>query len=76
MFDKISIFYMTGTGNSFKVALWFAEIAKSLGLLVNLRQVKMTKLETKTDIRTLCVFVFPTHSFTAPILILKQIFFP
>lgn len=75
MFDKISIFYMTGTGNSFKVALWFAEIAKSLGLLVNLRQVKMTKLETKTDIRTLCVFVFPTHGFTAPILILKQIFF-
>lgn len=75
MFDKIAIFYMTGTGNSFKVALWFAEIAKSLGLLVNLMQVKMTRLEVKTDIRTLCVFVFPTHGFTAPTLIVKQIFF-
>ncbi|MBP2637067.1 MAG: 4Fe-4S ferredoxin, iron-sulpur binding protein [Firmicutes bacterium] len=75
MFDKIAVFYMTGTGNSFKVALWFAEIAKSLGLSVSLKQVTITKLETTTDMRTLCVFIFPTHGFTAPILILKQIFF-
>jgi hypothetical protein len=38
MFEKIVVFFMTGTGNSYKVGAWFAEVALALG-----QQTKMQK---------------------------------
>ena len=73
MFEKIFALYMTGTGNSYKVAIWFSEIAQELGLPINIQQIKTDKLCIRPDANTLCVFTFPTHGFTAPWLVLKQI---
>jgi ferredoxin len=73
MFEKLCVFFMTGTGNSYKIAAWFAEIAQVLGLLVNMQQIRTEKLRVAPDDKTLCVFTLPTHGFTAPLLVLKQI---
>jgi ferredoxin len=73
MFEKISVFFMTGTGNSYKVAIWFTEIAQELGLQIKIQQIKTDKLCIDPDSKTLCVFTLPTHGFTAPWLILKHI---
>jgi ferredoxin len=73
MFEKISVFFMTGTGNSYKVALWFTEIAQELGLQIKIQQIMTDKLCVEPDANTLCVFTLPTHGFTAPWLILRHI---
>ena len=72
MFDKVFTFFMTGTGNSYKVGSWFAEVANELGLTSNIQQIKLDKLCIDPDEQTLCVFSFPTHGFTAPWLVLKH----
>lgn len=73
MFEKMCAFFMTGTGNSYKVAIWFIEIAKELGLQIKIKQIKTDELCVNPDAKTLCVFTFPTHGFTAPWLLLKHI---
>lgn len=74
MFEKVVTFFMTGTGNSYKVGSWFAEVAKELGLTINVQQIKIDKLYIDPDEKTICVFSFPTHGFTTPWLVLKHIF--
>ncbi|MBP2625359.1 MAG: 4Fe-4S ferredoxin, iron-sulpur binding protein [Firmicutes bacterium] len=73
MFEKIVIFFMTGTGNSYKVAVWFSEVATALGLNTKKQQIKTEELHLEPDGKTLCVLTLPTHGFTAPWLLLKQI---
>lgn len=73
LFEKIFTFFMTGTGNSYKVAIWFTEVAKELGLKIKIQQIKTDKLCLDPDANTLCVFTLPTHGFTAPWLIVKHI---
>ncbi|MCE5286150.1 MAG: EFR1 family ferrodoxin [Pelosinus sp.] len=73
MFEKVAIFFMTGTGNSYKIAAWFAEIAEKLGLAISMQQIKRAKLNIAPDGKTLCVFTLPTHGFTTPWLVVKQI---
>lgn len=75
VFEKIVVFFMTGTGNSYQVAAWFVEEAAALGVETQVQQIKVTKLSIEPNRRTLCVFTFPTHGFTAPWLLLKQILY-
>lgn len=75
MFEKICIFFMTGTGNSYKVAAWFSEVAKTFGLETKMQQITTEKLSIDPCEKTICVFTLPTHGFTAPWLILKQILY-
>lgn len=73
MIEKLFVFYMTGTGNSYKVAMWFAEVARSMGLQTGVQQIKTEKLCFGPDEKSLCVFTLPTHGFTAPWLVIKRI---
>ena len=74
MIKKIVLFYMTGTGNSYKVAEWFAKVGAELGIATKMQQIRKSKLQLEADREIMHVFTFPTHGFTAPWLILKQIF--
>lgn len=73
-FDKIAAFYMTGTGNSYKVAQWFLMAAAVQGLQTSCQRITNEKISADPDGQTLCLFTFPTHGFTAPFLVFKQIF--
>lgn len=73
VFQRIVVFFMTGTGNSYQVAAWFVEVAAALGLDTKVQQIKVEKISVKPDNRSLYVFTLPTHGFTAPWLLLKQI---
>jgi hypothetical protein len=73
VFERIVVFFMTGTGNSYQVAAWFVEVAVAFGLKIQVQQIKVAKLSIEPNSRTLCVFTLPTHGFTAPWLLLKQI---
>lgn len=75
MFEKVCIFFMTGTGNSYKVATWFSEVAVALGLQTKMQQIKTEKLFIEPNEKTMCVFTLPTHGFTAPWLIVKQVLY-
>ena len=66
----LKAFYMTGTGNSYKVADWSRQVAQSYGLEANLEQVTVGQSlhKGKAD---MYVFAYPTHGFTAPWLMLQ-----
>ncbi|XER11448.1 hypothetical protein SATMO3_16180 [Sporomusa aerivorans] len=72
MYSNIAAFFMTGTGNSYKVAGWFLAAFSSARTV--LRQVKENQpagIPADTD---LVIFSYPTHGFTAPWLMIKYIF--
>jgi Pyruvate/2-oxoacid:ferredoxin oxidoreductase delta subunit len=71
MYRKLVVFFMTGTGNSYKVAAWSAETAKENGLNSELHQVVAGKYNIPLEPQCLVVFTFPTHGFTAPWLMIK-----
>ena len=75
VFERIYVFFMTGTGNSYKVAAWFTEVATTLGLQTKMQQIRTEKLSIEPGEKTMCIFTLPTHGFTAPWLILKQILY-
>jgi len=75
MLKKICVFFMTGTGNSYKVGAWFIDVATILGLQTKMQQIKTEKLSIELDEHTMCVFTLPTHGFTAPWLLIKQILY-
>jgi NAD-dependent dihydropyrimidine dehydrogenase PreA subunit len=63
---------MTGTGNSYMVSKWFLEsVAK---VKSELQQVRENHSGIGIGNSDLLVFSYPTHGFTAPWLMLKQIF--
>lgn len=72
-FNKATIYYTSGTGNSYRVALWVAKAAKEKGIdtkLVKLEEaVPMEEVEEGGD--SLMGIVMPTHGFTAPWHLLK-----
>jgi len=73
MIKEIVLLYMTGTGNSYKVAEWFAEVGTELGSARKMQQIRKPKLQLEPDEKKLYVFILPTHGFTAPWLLIKQI---
>lgn len=67
-YQKVVLYYTTGTGNSFRAATWFAEAARAVGA-----EVAMASIEEANPPQQLApgpgtlVGIFgPTHGFTAP----------
>jgi len=74
-YDKLIIYYFSGTGNAKNASSWIIGKAESLGMqtnLVNIDRFKSIESPELTD-KTLIGFCYPTHGFNAPPLILKFI---
>lgn len=75
MFTELSAFFATGTGNSYKVANWTTEVAAQAGIPFRIQRIKAAmKWDFSPKNRHLLMLSFPTHGFTAPWLIIKQVF--
>ena len=74
-FNKLVIYYFSGTGNAKQVANWIIENAIIAGMethLVNIGNYKEVNNHAITK-ETLIGFCYPTHGFNAPPIILKYI---
>lgn len=67
----VELHYMTGTGNTYRVARWFAEATEALGRSATLHPIGHRR-PTLEDAPMLGV-LFPTHGFTAPWGVLKYV---
>jgi ferredoxin len=68
IYQKIIIYYFSGTGNSKNVAVWFSHVAQEKGIecqLINIAQVDRLSIESP-DPNALLVFVSPIHGFNYP----------
>lgn len=66
-YKEAKFYFMSGTGNSYRVACWMNEIAKEQDLESAVYPINMKKRARPTfDSRTLLGFIMPTHGFTAP----------
>lgn len=67
-YRSIAIYFMSGTGNSFRAATWMTEIANKRDIRSKLHQI--ARYDKKSDFEgescDLLGVVFPTHGFTAP----------
>lgn len=68
MFDKLIIYYFTGTGNALAVANWISEISAIKKIQVEIKKITPSLLADKKDFagNTLIGFCYPTHGFNAP----------
>lgn len=74
-YSSLAVYFMTGTGNSYRVAQWVFEVAEAAGLSPKIKSVRTGAKSLPVSKPTeLLVFVFPTHGFTAPWRILKYFF--
>lgn len=73
MYQKLAAFFMTGTGNSYRIAEWSARIAKENAIPAELQQIKNGEESKPVPQGTLAVFTYPTHGFTAPWLMMKYV---
>ncbi len=66
-YRKLTLFFMSGTGNSYRNAKWIESEATKRGLGVNLTLVPAAQPATiSLEQETLLGFVMPTHGFTSP----------
>ncbi len=67
-YKKITIYYMTGTGNSFRTASWMAETAREHGADARVvpHEEGRPEEEVNDEGDNMLGIVFPTHAFTAP----------
>jgi ferredoxin len=72
LYNEIIGFFMTGTGNSYKVVKWFLETANVARS--ELCQIRDNQSDIHIRNSDLLVFSYPTHGFTAPWLMVKHIF--
>jgi ferredoxin len=67
-FQKIAVYYFSGTGNSKNVALWLSNVAKENNVhcqLINIAQTDRVLIEPPAS-DALVVFVSPIHGFNYP----------
>ena len=74
-YDKLIIFYFSGTGNAKNASAWMLAVAESMGLSTELINISKAGIDEIPEIKgnTLIGFCFPTHGFTAPPILLKFI---
>jgi len=71
-YEQATFYFMTGTGNSYRVASWMGEAAAAQGTAVSLQPVQKVSpaIKIAAGIRegdgNLIGFTLPTHGFTAP----------
>jgi len=75
LFTSLLIYYQSGTGNSYRAAVWMARTAQEKGLPATLIPLQLSEpgKELNNDRRALIGFVMPTHGFTAPWSMIKFI---
>ncbi len=68
MYKKSTIYYFTGTGNSYRVASWMGETATTQGINSCVASISGARPaeEIENGSENLLGLVFPTHGFTAP----------
>lgn len=68
MYNHLSIYYFTGTGNSYRAATWLAETARQRGLEAQCTAMDPAQppAERSGGANQLVGVVGPTHGFTAP----------
>jgi Pyruvate/2-oxoacid:ferredoxin oxidoreductase delta subunit len=67
-YDKLDIYFFSGTGNAKRIALWFQQFCRQNGTKSSLHNVAKVKLPVslnKND-RRLIVFISPIHGFNYP----------
>lgn len=69
-FDKVKLYFMSGTGNSYKVAAWIAEVAAQSAIETAIQPMDEVEgvVNEKGD---LIILTYPTHGFTAPWQVMK-----
>lgn len=68
MYDKVYLYYFSGTGNARAAAQWFSEVAIKQGIACELQQVfrdQTVKLPESGERNLLIGFFYPTHGFNA-----------
>jgi len=67
-YRKATLYFYTGTGNSYRVAAWLTEAAQDAGATVTLRSIGAARPteEIGRGEGSLLWLVMPTHGFTAP----------
>lgn len=67
-YESATIYYFSGTGNSYRTATWMEETAASQGTASSVKSIEQAKPEEEIGEvpRHLLGMVFPTHGFTAP----------
>ncbi|WP_312523279.1 EFR1 family ferrodoxin [Anaerospora sp.] len=73
MYQKLAAFFMTGTGNSYRIADWSCRIAGENAIPAELHQIKSGEQSLAIPKGALAVFTYPTHGFTAPWLMMKYV---
>ncbi len=74
-FEKIILFYFSGTGNAHKAAEWFCEIAKNEGFNCEIVAIHHALQYDFTNLKNSLIGIFgPTHGFNFPPLILDFVF--
>lgn len=68
MYKKATIYYFTGTGNSYRAASWMKEITDTRGLHSHIAPIGSARPaeEIEEGPEALLGLVYPTHGFTAP----------
>lgn len=76
VYDKLIIYYYTGTGNALKASDWIIEEAKEKGLKTHLHSIDNNFCPDLNEIteNTLIGFCYPTHGFNAVPAMLKFMF--
>ncbi|MFC2097923.1 EFR1 family ferrodoxin [Bacteroidota bacterium] len=74
-YDKLIIYYFSGTGNAKNAAIWIQNVAKKRGLKTQLNNIdRFENIEApKLTDKTLVGFCSPTHGFNMPPIVLKYI---
>ena len=72
-YTDAAIYYLTGTGNSYRVATWLAETGRSAGAAMTLCSVDRGHqvIDLPRGPKSLLAIVTPTHGFTAPWYIIR-----
>jgi ferredoxin len=68
VYQKLLVYYFSGTGNSENVAHWIADVAKEEGMeisLINIAKTNRRQIELP-DPKALVAFVSPVHGFNYP----------
>jgi Pyruvate/2-oxoacid:ferredoxin oxidoreductase delta subunit len=73
MYQRLIIYYLSGTGNALIAARWFATLARERGMTAEITPIDRFRkpLEAPVDEGTLLGFFYPTHGFSLPWYMLK-----
>ena len=66
-YQEITLYYYSGTGNSYRVTAWMADVARAEGSAVTVLPIASARpREVRAEESSLLGVVMPTHGFTAP----------